>query len=491
MLHSNTRCLILMIAALLLFDLFPSSCASGGDTPMFPTILSSLTDPTCASPRTASGKISLAGLAYGPSHTGQDPTVGIFPSDEEIQADLPTLASLTHFIRIYSATGQARTIIQAAQAAHVCVALGISLSNDPVANAKEVLAAVQLSSFSAVHALIVGNEVLTNSDLSEGQLIATIEQVRARLGRAIPLTTAETPEQWLEHPDLAKVVDFITVHIYPFWHGEPVNTAISFLDRQYREIKAAFPGKYIVIGETGWPSAGPSYAAAMPGAENQARYLRAFIAWARIHRVQYFYFDAFDEDWKVHEFGVGTHWGLYQQNGQVKPGLSDLLPAPSLLTLKMRSYRDIYVNGLETGFSMGVDTSDHQYGWLSSQNGVLLLAYPAQQQWGVMFITVGQPARPGHRSSLDLGSYHWLLVDLRATEDGQCIALSIKDQAQPDNGSEISVQTCLRTQWSSVRIPLSMFRNVDLTQMYVVFEMIFQGSSSVVVEARNIRYSPS
>ena len=290
-----------LIVALLPLGISLISCAVGGSKNTSPSSLSAHTGPACAQPRPAPGKLSLAGLAYGPYHAGQDPMTGVFPSDEELQADLLTLAPLTHYIRIYSSTGPARAIIQAAEAAQVCVALEISLGSNPVANAAEMLAGEQLASNSAVHALIVGNEVLRSGDLSEEQLRTAIEQVRARLGHAVPITTAEQPEQWLEHPDLAKVVDFITVHIYPFWQGVTIDSAIDFLDKEYQKIERAFPGKRVVIGETGWPSAGPPHGAAVPGAENQARYLRAFIDWAQVHRVQYFYFDAFDEDWKVHE----------------------------------------------------------------------------------------------------------------------------------------------------------------------------------------------
>src|SRR5215472_4369929 len=51
---------------------------------------------SCAQPQPAPGKRSLAGLAYGPAHTGQDPNHGSFPTSEEIETDMPTLASLTH-----------------------------------------------------------------------------------------------------------------------------------------------------------------------------------------------------------------------------------------------------------------------------------------------------------------------------------------------------------------------------------------------------------
>src|SRR5207249_5078986 len=44
------------------------------------------TSPSCTQPQPAPGKLSLAGLAYGPSHTGADPNHGVFLSSEEIEA---------------------------------------------------------------------------------------------------------------------------------------------------------------------------------------------------------------------------------------------------------------------------------------------------------------------------------------------------------------------------------------------------------------------
>ncbi len=417
---------------------------------------------SCAQPQPAPGKLSLAGLAYGPAHTGQDPTAGVFPSSEEVEADMPTLASLTRYIRTYSSTGAADAIIQAAAAAQVCVASGIELGRDPEVNAREMVAGERLASNSAVHAIIVGNEVLQRGDLSEAQLRSDIEQVRAKLGRAVPITMADTYAEWIQHPDLANDVDFITVHLYPFWQGVTIDSAIRFLDQAYSQVQKTFPDKRIVIGETGWPSAGPSYKAAVPSAGNQARYLREFVNWAQAKAVQYFYFDAFDEGWKVHEGGVGTNWGLYQQNGEVKPSLSDVLPGPALATLSQRSYRDVYVNGPESGFVVGMDTSEHQRQWLTTSNGSLALTYPANQQWGAMFITVGPPAPLGHRPSLDLSAYRSLVVDLRAAVDGQCVSIGIKDKNQPDNGSEVTVQQCLKAQWSTITLPLDAFTGADL-----------------------------
>ena len=190
---------------------------------------------------------------------------------------------------------------------------------DLAVNASEMTAGEDLATKSAaVHAVIVGSEVLLRGDLSESQLLADIEQVRDKLTNKVPITTAEIPEQWLQHPDLASKTDFITVHIYPFWEGVSINAAIQALDSAYERVKATFPDKQVVIGETGWPSAGPAHGAAVPSAANQARYLINFINWAQAKNVQYFYFEAFDEGWKINEEGVGTHWGLYQSDSTSK-----------------------------------------------------------------------------------------------------------------------------------------------------------------------------
>lgn len=464
---------------------FPASGPSASSSPR-----PSHENISCTQPRPAPGKLSLAGLAYGPARTGQDPTLGAFPSNEEIEADMPTLASLTHYIRTYSSTGPANAIIQAAAAAHVCVATGIQLGSDPVANAKEMAAAKRLASNSAVRAIIAGNEVLQRGDLSEAQLRFEVEQVRAWPGRTAPVTVADTYTEWVKHPDLARAVDFITVHIYPFWQGVTIDSAIQSLDQAYTQVQKTFPGKRIVIGETGWPSAGPAYKAAVPSAANQAQYLRAFVDWAQARSVQYFYFAAFDEDWKVHEEGVGTNWGLYRQNGQVKPALSSMLPTPAPATLTQRGYRDIYMNGPAAGFVVGLDTSGHQHQWLTTSNGSLVLTYPANQQWGAMFISIGPPAPPGHRPSVDLSAYRSLVVDLRAAVDGQCVRIGIKDKNQPDDGSETTVQQCLNAGWSTITFPLATFTHADLSHLYIVFEVLFQGPSSATLEVRNVRYSP-
>jgi exo-beta-1,3-glucanase (GH17 family) len=274
-------------------------------------------------PAAALGHVVLSGVGYGPYHAGQNPNLFISPSANEVTADMPTLAALTNYIRIYSSQGPAAEILQAAQAAHLCVALGISLGSHPAANDAEIASGIRLAQHSpAVRSVIVGNEVLSRNDLSVAQLLTDIRRVRAALGHKVAISYADRFVEWLAHPQLAKAVDFVTVHIYPFWQFVQIGSALANFAKDYAEMKKRFGGKPIVIGETGWPSAGPRKGRAVPSPADQARYFHGFVTWARQHAVRYFYFDAFDEAWKTTEHGVGTHWGLYDQGGHLKPALA-------------------------------------------------------------------------------------------------------------------------------------------------------------------------
>ncbi|HRO59595.1 MAG TPA: glycosyl hydrolase family 17 protein, partial [Burkholderiaceae bacterium] len=80
-----------------------------------------------------------------------------------------------------------------------------------------------------------------------------------------------------------------------------------------------FPDKEILIGETGWPSAGRSREEARPGRVEQARFLREFVAMAQAERIPYNLIEAFDQPWKARlEGAMGAHWGVFDSAGEAK-----------------------------------------------------------------------------------------------------------------------------------------------------------------------------
>ena len=70
-------------------------------------------------------------------------------------------------------------------------------------------------------------------------------------------------------PELVDAVDFISIHVLPYWEGVRTRR-LGRCHRHARQDQAAYPNKRIKIGEFGWPSAGYNRHAAMPGRIDQA-----------------------------------------------------------------------------------------------------------------------------------------------------------------------------------------------------------------------------
>ena len=91
----------------------------------------------------------------------------------------------------------------------------------------------------------------------------------------------------------------------------------------------------------------------MPGLENQKRFMREFLLFSEAAGVEYFYFDAFDELWKIEEPGhVGQNWGYSYPDRAAKHNFYGvLLPAarlPSPPSFPYRVYLPLVFGGSNT-----------------------------------------------------------------------------------------------------------------------------------------------
>jgi exo-beta-1,3-glucanase (GH17 family) len=278
----------------------------------------------------------LRGLCYGPFRDGEDPNYGVLPTEEELQEDIDFIKNLTDSVRTYGGTGSLKIIPDLCDKAGLDCYIGAWISNNNKENEKEIEGLIEVASQNLNHTkgLIVGNEVLLRGDLTEDELIGYIEQVRSEAN--FPVGTAEPWSVWLSHPELAQSVDLILVHVHPYWEGISISDAVNYVSEKWQGVKEAYPGKTVVIGETGWPSEGDSNGPAIPNEENQREFLSEFCTAAQENGIEYFYFDVFDERWKEKaeaiESGqvcigsVGSHWGLYYSDGSIKPRLRELVP---------------------------------------------------------------------------------------------------------------------------------------------------------------------
>jgi exo-beta-1,3-glucanase (GH17 family) len=254
-------------------------------------------------------------ISYAPFRDNQTPlNPGVEVSSEQIREDLVHLAGITRCVRTYSVDNGLDKIPELASQAGLKVLLGVWISNNRVKNARLVDTAVALSHRYAdtVTGLVVGNEVLLHGDMTPSDLRDLLRSVKARV--AVPVTYADTWEYWLRYREIQDAVDFVTIHILPYWDNVPTRAeqAAAHVAAIHKQLAAVFPGKEVLIGETGWPSMGRMREGALPSRINQARVISEILDVAKRDNFRVNLIEAFDASWKRYWEGtVGGYWGLF------------------------------------------------------------------------------------------------------------------------------------------------------------------------------------
>lgn len=266
------------------------------------------------------GKIG--GFAFSPFHKGESPETGVYPSQAQIKSDLEMASKYTSNIRTYTVEGDLGQIPALAAGMGLNVTLGAWLDRHPDANAAELAKTIQVANANAdVKQIMVGNESILRGDLTVPELVADIRAVQKQVH--VPVSTAEPWHVWLKHPELANSVDFITVHLLPYWEGVPENIAVQDTMNRFEAVHKMYPNKRIVIGEVGWPSDGIDIGAARANNINQARFLRDFFNLAQQKHINYFVMEAFDQPWKTSFEGrAAGYWGMFTLERHAKWSLT-------------------------------------------------------------------------------------------------------------------------------------------------------------------------
>ena len=145
---------------------------------------------------------------------------------------------------------------------------------------------------------------------------------------------------------------------------------------------------------------------------------------------------------------------------------------------------------LASGFDLQVNTSRETTGWLTPSGDALLAAYPSGQQWGFVGGVLVGPTAPGSSPGRDLSAYRTLQIQLRGMTGGESLEIGIKDNTDPDNGTEAKKTVVLSSSWQTFSYPLSDFATADMRRVYLLFELVFNGTTSRSVYFRDVRYVP-
>lgn len=285
-------------------------------------------------------------ICYSGFRDGQHPDRGDGannPTYEQTLEDLKILSEKAHFklIRIYDSGPNSEMVLKVIKENKIPikVMLGIwlkaelsnhlscswltepipdeTLAANKIKNGEEIERGVKLAKAfpEIVVAVNVGNEALVDWNdhkVSTDSMIQYVKQVKAAIDQ--PVTVAENYRWWADHgKELAAIVDFLSVHVYPVWEGKDIDEAMAYSLENLKDIRKLLPESKIVISEAGWATSASEFGE-RASEEKQIRYYKELMAWAKENNVTTFFFEAFDESWKGdpnNPLGAEKHWGIF------------------------------------------------------------------------------------------------------------------------------------------------------------------------------------
>ncbi|KKY19197.1 putative glucan endo-beta-glucosidase btgc [Phaeomoniella chlamydospora] len=201
--------------------------------------------------------------------------------------------------------------------------------------------AEDLSVFKGV---IVGNEVLYRAGTSktggETSLIKTIKEIRTNFtskGYNLTVTTSDLGDNW--NAEIVNVVDVVMSNIHPFFAGVTASAAAGWTWSFWQNndvVLTEGTSKKQIISETGWPSGGGNdcgtttdcttkTSGSVAGVTEMNTFMEDWVCQALKNGTEYFWFEAFDEPWKVIYNTKGKEWedkwGLMDPARKIKDGL--------------------------------------------------------------------------------------------------------------------------------------------------------------------------
>ncbi len=296
----------------------------------------------------------MTGLTHGNSvcysgyRDGQNPRLGIFPSYEEVKEDLLLLADNWSFLRLYDCSRHAETVLaviekedlnfhvmlgvdMAAEVSNPNCPWGAHFNDEKLAENKlhnseqiEQLIALAAQYPKTVFSVSVGNEASvewTDHMVPVESLVTYVQRIKSNIAQ--PVTFCENYVPWTNKlAPLVAELDFISIHTYPVWEFQNIDTALEYTKKNYREVLGCHPDKPIVITEAGWTTQSNGHGIDVWNAseELQTAYYAQLLEWTTEERILTFVFEAFDEPWKGSDDPQEPekHWGLFKVDRKPK-----------------------------------------------------------------------------------------------------------------------------------------------------------------------------
>lgn len=287
------------------------------------------------------------GIDYTPLNAQYPECMHVPPSQNNITRDVAVMSKLTNAVRLYGTDcNQTEMVLHAIdrlELSNMKVWIGVWIGNNDTTNRRQIdqmhdlLANYDADRFKGV---IVGNEVLYREDLTEAELLDVVKEVKDDLDSKnmdLPIAIADLGDNWTA--DMASKVDVVMSNVHPFFAGVTADKAadwtMTFWETHDVVLTANDPSIKHLIAEVGWPTAGGNNCGGSPCAsktdgsvasiENLNTFMETWVCPALENGTDYFWFEAFDEPWKIAYNTEGKEWedkwGLMDVNRKLKPGV--------------------------------------------------------------------------------------------------------------------------------------------------------------------------
>lgn len=174
----------------------------------------------------------------------------------------------------------------------------------------------------------VGSENLYRKDTDVQTIIKYVYDVRQEvraLGADTWVGVTDTWTAWTspENYDLIEACDMLITDAYPFWQGVDVADGKNVLYSAFEATKEASKQgtkshpipRHVWIGETGWPTEGPSNRSAVPSIENASQYYKS--TWCSLIKdnIDFYWYTSHDLPYRD---GVEASFGIADANWKPK-----------------------------------------------------------------------------------------------------------------------------------------------------------------------------
>ena len=285
------------------------------------------------------------GIDYTPYNTQYPACLKDPPSQNNVTRDLAVLSQLTNKVRLYGTDcNQTQMLLhsikQLKMEDEIKVWMGVWQDNNAKTNArqlKQMWDILDEYGEEPFEGIIVANEILFREQMTISTLGSLLSEVRTNLTdrkMSLGVGTSDLGDDWTA--ELAEQSDYVMANIHPFFAGVPATEAASwtwnFWSTKDKSFWKSDKSKNI-ISETGWPSAGGTDCGAassctdgsVAGIDEMNQFMNDWVCQALANGTNYFWFEAFDEPWKVVYNTKGKEWedkwGLMDSGRNLKDGV--------------------------------------------------------------------------------------------------------------------------------------------------------------------------